>query len=59
MTAINWSSQTKAKIKVLKKKNAAKHRTNEVRGMLCGKNVVFPPLFLKKRAGFGAEPHIK
>ncbi|PWM68771.1 MAG: hypothetical protein DBX61_02895 [Clostridiales bacterium] len=25
--------------------------------LLCGKNIVFPPLFLKKRAGFGVEPH--
>ena len=27
--------------------------------MLAGKKIVFLPLFLKKRAGFGAEPHKK
>ena len=39
------------------KGKTCKHRTNEMSGVLADKNIVFPPLFLKKWAGHGAEPH--
>ena len=45
LIAINSSRQTRADVLNTKKKKAAKYRTNEVSGMLCGKTLFFPRFF--------------
>ena len=56
LTAIN-SVKLEAKAIIYKKRKGRRISLKRSEREIRRQNIVFPPLFLKKRAGYGAEPH--